>query len=212
MDSGGRAARMKRQCVATASSTGERCTKAPIRGATVCATHGGSVGRVKAAAARREAEAAATAAAAKYGAPVTTTSPAALRDELNRTAGIIDWLTARVQALDEGDLTWGTERRIIKTPGPGQGSQQSAPQMEVTQSGRPHVYVAMLERERHHLAGVAAEMARLGIEARVARAAELAGAQIVAVLEAYARELGHDPRGIDVQIAASRALAAVPGA
>src|SRR5258708_5681947 len=45
-----------RRCVAMASSTGERCRKAPIRGATVCATHGGSVGRVKAAAARRLAE------------------------------------------------------------------------------------------------------------------------------------------------------------
>src|SRR3546814_19061831 len=32
----------RRQCTAKSTTTGERCTKAPIRGGTVCATHGGS--------------------------------------------------------------------------------------------------------------------------------------------------------------------------
>jgi hypothetical protein len=210
MDSGGQDGRIKRQCVATSTRSGERCRKAPVRGATVCATHGGSVGRVKAAAARRVAEADAAAAAGKYGAPVQTTAGEALRDELERTAGIVSWLTGRVQALDEADLTWGTEKQVVRQAG--QGATAGQPAVEITKSGRPHVYVAMLERERHHLAGVAAEMARIGIEAHMARETERAGSRILAVLEAYALALGHDPRDLAVQAAGARALAAVTSA
>lgn len=42
-----------RQCKATAKSTGERCTRAAIRGGAVCYVHGGGSSTVKAAAARR---------------------------------------------------------------------------------------------------------------------------------------------------------------
>lgn len=38
----------KRRCVARSSTTGEQCRKAPIRGGTVCPTHGGSIRMVKA--------------------------------------------------------------------------------------------------------------------------------------------------------------------
>lgn len=52
-----------KQCTATANRTGKRCQRARIPGAAVCATHGGSVGRVKDAAARRVQEEQAMAAA-----------------------------------------------------------------------------------------------------------------------------------------------------
>lgn len=198
---------MKRRCTGTVKSTGERCKLPPLRGSVVCWKHGAGAPQVRAAAARRLAEAAATAAAGKYGAPISTTAGEALRDELDRTAGIVSWLTGRVQALDEGDLTWGAEKRTVKSGGPGRG--QGQPTVELVQSGRPHVYVAMLERERHHLAGVAAEMARIGIEAHVARETERAGSRILAVLDAYALQLGHDPRDLAVQAAGARALAVV---
>lgn len=42
-----------KRCTATATRTGERCQRARLPGATVCATHGASVGRVRDAAARR---------------------------------------------------------------------------------------------------------------------------------------------------------------
>lgn len=50
-----------RQCTATAKSTGDRCQKPPIRGGSVCGSHGGGAPAVRAAAAKRvqEAEAAA---------------------------------------------------------------------------------------------------------------------------------------------------------
>lgn len=37
----------KRQCTAKSTRSGERCTKAPIKGGTVCATHGGSAPQVR---------------------------------------------------------------------------------------------------------------------------------------------------------------------
>lgn len=37
----------KRQCTAKSQTTGNRCTKAPIKGGTVCATHGGSAPQVR---------------------------------------------------------------------------------------------------------------------------------------------------------------------
>ena len=43
----------KRQCTAKSTTSGERCTKAPIRGGTVCATHGGSAPQVRKKAALR---------------------------------------------------------------------------------------------------------------------------------------------------------------
>lgn len=42
-----------RQCTAKRNSDGERCTKAPIKGGTVCATHGGSAPQVRRKAALR---------------------------------------------------------------------------------------------------------------------------------------------------------------
>jgi hypothetical protein len=115
-----------------------------------------------------------------------------------------------VQELPQDQLTWGTEKRVVKSAGPGAG--QGQPAVEVTQGGRPHTYISMLERERHHLASVAAEMSRIGIEAHAVRVAEVAGGRILQVLEKYAAELGHDPRDLGVRTAAVRALAAVPDA
>src|SRR3546814_3115054 len=43
----------RRQCTAKSTTTGERCTKAPIRGGPVCATHGGSAPQVRKKAALR---------------------------------------------------------------------------------------------------------------------------------------------------------------
>lgn len=43
----------KRQCTAKSTTTGNRCTKAPIKGGTVCATHGGSAPQVRKKAALR---------------------------------------------------------------------------------------------------------------------------------------------------------------
>ncbi len=54
-----------RRCTATARRTGQRCGRSAILGGNVCATHGGSIGRVKRRAAERLAENEATAMVAR---------------------------------------------------------------------------------------------------------------------------------------------------
>jgi hypothetical protein len=164
------AKRQARKCSAHRRD-GRPCTQYAVNGALVCATHGGAAPQVKAAAAHRLAEAGARATAEKYGLPVRTTAAQALREELDRSAGTVAYLMRRVQALDEDALTWGTTERRVRT-NPGMGNIRGEPQIEVTQSGRLHVLVSMLMAERQHLARLAADMARIGIEARVARISE----------------------------------------
>lgn len=120
---------------------------------------------------RSVAEAQARAACAKFGLPVRTTAAQALRDELARSNGAVVYLLAKVQQLDEAELVWGTEKRTVRT-NPGQGAERGVPQVEVTQSARVHVWVSLLFAERQHLARLAADMARIGIEERVARVTE----------------------------------------
>lgn len=54
---------MEHRCTAKSTRSGERCKRPPIRGGTVCATHGGSAPQVRDAAQRRLLEAADNAAA-----------------------------------------------------------------------------------------------------------------------------------------------------
>jgi hypothetical protein len=145
-------------------------------------------------------------ACAKFGLPIETSARDALTAELHRTAGVVAYLMARVAELD--DMTWGTARRVVKTGTPGA---PGTPSVEVHQAAGLHPLVGWLERERRHLAALAADMERLGIETRQARMAELLGGQILSVLEAYAAELGHNPRDLGVRAAAARVLALAPG-
>ncbi|HEY5990113.1 MAG TPA: hypothetical protein VIV12_27560 [Streptosporangiaceae bacterium] len=157
-------------------------------------------------------EAQAKAAAERFALPVKTTAAQALQDELARSNGVVCWLLARVRELGEDDFVWGTSQRVIKNAGPGQG--QGAPQVEVTQAARVHPLVSMLERERRHLANVAVEMSRIGIEARMVRVAEQQGVQLARVVQAIQSDLRLTPeqqaRVPEVVPRRFRELAAVP--
>ena len=62
----------------------------------------------------------------KFALPITTTARQALADELARANGMVAWLMARCRELAEaGEIVWGTERRTIRDPAPGQ--QQGQP-------------------------------------------------------------------------------------
>ena len=160
-----------------------------------CDHHGGATPNHVASAA----EAQARQACEKFGLPVRTTAAQALQAELDRTNGVILYLMRRVQALGDDGLTWGTEKRTVRT-NPGMGAIRGEPQIEVTQQARPHVLVLMLERERRHLAAVATEMARIGIEARVVRVTETQLMLLNRVLDAVLSDNGVDTR--DPQVAA----------
>jgi hypothetical protein len=124
-------------------------------------------------------------AAEKFAIPVRTTARQALRDELDRTYGLVLWLQARCQELaDKGELAFGVDQRTIRPAGQARGGQAGQPQLhEIVQRARQHPYAAWLERERKHLAAVAAEMERIGIEKRMATVDEELASQVLAFMD-----------------------------
>lgn len=146
-------------------------------------------------------------AAKRFALPVVTTARAALAAELARTNGLVIWLTARCQELAEaGELTWSNDRRIVKTTAQSSGQRgQGQPTIEVHLAARLHPLAAWLERERRHLAAVAAEMERLGIDRRVVEVAEQQAAQLKRILDGALADSGLRPED------QARVVAALPG-
>ena len=157
-------------CTATAKATGARCRRSPVAGATVCVVHGGAAPQVKAAAKERLAAGAAT----RLGLPVETTAAEALQDGLARLNGEVLWLQERVSQIPEDELTWEMAARRIR-PSSEPGGQAS---VEVEHRTRKHVLWVALDDAIARRSAIAAEMARLGIEARQARVLELVGARL----------------------------------
>lgn len=132
------------RCTAT-NNRGERCRNRPIRGGTVCSTHGGSAPQVRAAAERRQAEAAADAAVRKLWVGLDQAVP--VKDpvaSMERLAGALE------QLVDEAGS------RVS-------GLQHLAGGKDLTQL---RAEVTLLERALGHLRALLADMARLGIAER----------------------------------------------
>jgi hypothetical protein len=172
-----------RRCVATASTTGERCRKAPVRGATVCWTHGGAVGRVKAAAARRVAESAAMAVYERYSANGDGPAVDVIR-ELARLAAEVrrfaDFTGARVEALTAGE--WRPDEP------------------------RAAAELSLYERAVDRASRLMVDLARLGIDARLAMPPAAALEQrtvdiMVKVVDGALADLGANPGSADVRAA-----------
>lgn len=173
---------MKNQCTARTSSTGARCRKAPVKGATVCAVHGGSAPQVQAAAARRVATAEAVALAHELGLPIQTTPERALLDALNQSAGVAAFYGGKVQQIVEGnprDLVWGHTR--TKTGGDDAGA---------TYEAKPSVWLQLWNEERDRIIRISTAALRLEItEKQQLIAAEQARTFHAVVMATFA-ELG----------------------
>lgn len=124
------------------------CKAWPIKGAEVCGAHGGKAPQVKAAAAARMAEDKARWDISRYGGSIEIDPATALLQEVQRSAGAVEYWRMRVSALPEDELTWGvveeTDKPITDTGG---GT-------EVKRKAAPHVLVVMYQQERKHLATV----------------------------------------------------------
>jgi hypothetical protein len=165
----------RRRCVATASSTGERCRKAPVLGATVCATHGGSVGRVKAAAARRVAESAALAVYERHSpngdTPVDVGG--ALLELVAEVRHFAAWCGQRIEALTAADFS---------PADPAAAAEFGLYERALDRSGR-----------------LLADVSRLKLEARLVRITELQVAALSRIVERTLRDHGVDPRDESVR-------------
>lgn len=161
------------RCTATAKSTGRRCEKTPVRGATVCAKHGGSAPQVRRKAKERVEHDRAVKAASTFGLPREVDPHSALLEELHRTAGHVAWLGDVVANLEKDEL-WG---RVGGAAGGIPEAQRS-------------IWVQLYQDERAHLAKVAKVCVDVGIEERRVRLAEDAGRQLASVIRAIVGRLG----------------------
>lgn len=93
-----------------------------------------------------------------YGLPVDIDPHTALVEELQRSAGHVAFLHAKVQSLDESEME-----------GPVGGAQGGIPEH------KPSVWIVMYDRERKHLTELAATCIKVGIEERKVRVAEQMG-------------------------------------
>jgi len=152
------------QCTARSSRSGERCRNRPVRGSTVCSTHGGSAPQVKAAAERRQSEAQAAAEVRRLlhdvNADPIVDPILALQKLAGRLEAALDHLGDKVNQLQE---------------------------LEADTSGRARVEVAMWLQVARELRQALEAMARLGIEDRVTAVLEAQGEQVFELLEGYAR-------------------------
>jgi hypothetical protein len=158
---------------------------------TVCRRHGGASPQAKAAAERRAERDTAERAAATYGLPVQVDPLDALLGELHRTAGHVAWLGAVVaEASDDAALT-----QVSMTSG----------------MAMPSVWLQLYQHERAHLAKVATDCLKAGVDERRVRMEEATAELIATAFRGFAVELGHDPADPAVRTAFRRHLAVVRG-
>lgn len=157
---------------------GQQCGNAPIKGATVCRMHGGSVPAVKAAAARRVAEGKASSAMKLFAAPVDIDPANALLELVQWTAGEVRYWRAEVARIAEDDtasLTWGKTQAV-------EGVGPQGPVDTETREAAPPVAYRMLNEASDRLAKYAAAALRAGVEERRVRMAEDQGAAVAGAI------------------------------
>lgn len=155
-------------CTGHSKRTGFPCQNWAIPGGTVCDDHGGRAKQVRAAAEARVAEQAAERAVTTYGLRRDVDPMTALLEEVQWTAGAVEWLRLQVQALEPEELVFG----VSEVKGG-----------DVTQKAAPSVWLELYQRERTHLTKVCGEAIRSGVAERQVRLAERQGALVASVLQ-----------------------------
>jgi len=157
---------------------GNPCGRWPMPDQRVCKHHGGASPRALAAAVRRREQRQAVLAAESFGLPREVDPHTALLEELHRTAGAVQWLSAVVADIDQEDLVWG---KVKET----RGTQlEKGADNGTTHAAGPNAFVALWQSERKHLLLVAKSCLDAGIEERRVRLAESAGQQLASVVRA----------------------------
>jgi hypothetical protein len=140
-----------------------------------CKLHGGASPGGKKHAQRQAAEHA----VATYGLPRDIDPADALLEEVHRTAGAIDFLTAQIRELDPDALVWGWTEFKNKTGGDDEG-------VTDTQAAGINVWLELYHRERRHFVDVCKAALAAGVEERRVKLAEqqgeLAGQALRAIL------------------------------
>lgn len=162
-----------------ADSEGKPCTRpagwgTPHPGTGRCKLHGGSTQSHTAAARVVLAEQAVV----TFGLPREIDPRDALLEEVYRSAGAVDWLSAQVRALASEQVVWGKAEETTD---------------DVKYKAGVNVWVQLHQQERAHLVRVAKEAINAGIEERRVRLAEQQGAMLAGVIKNILGDLNLSP-------------------
>ena len=152
-----------------------------------CKLHGGATPSGRKAAQREQARQAVE----LYGLPVETDPHQALLDEVQRTAGHVEWLGQIVRGLEERQLTRGVTKTVEHADGT----------RVVEARAAVNVWLKLYQDERDRLVRVAKAAIDAGVAERQVRLAEAQAQRIAQTVSAILRDLGHDlndPRVRDV--------------
>lgn len=179
------------RCTATAKGTGKRCAAPRMLGQNVCRTHGGGAPQSRKKAQERLAEAEASKAVERFALRRSVSPSEALLEELQWTAGNVEYFRQKVQELGEERLVSGVTK-IVDDPRLGRRQ---------TVESKPSVWYELWMREREHLVKVAAHAARAGVEQRRIELAEQTGLLVATVVRRILDALlgALLARGIDVR-------------
>lgn len=158
----------KEKCVATSKTTGNRCGRWPMKGATVCKHHGGKAPRTLAKAKRILALGAAQADLDRLGRPIEVDPSEAMLAMVHEAAGNVAFLRGRVQEL-------------VQDVGSGGIAGLTGGMAKPNEAVR-HVLVVMYDEERERLVKWSKACRDSGIEEQRVALAERYGEEIAGVL------------------------------
>lgn len=185
------------RCTVIVRSTGERCKKWAVRSG-ICRTHGANLPGPVRAEELRNRHAKLRLAMDTYGLPRNVDPGQALLEEIQRTAGHVQWLGEKVRELKPEELVWGRSKRTLSgrasADAESSGEEETAPaertddlaeagwRSEIVYSSEYNAYLRLYLVERRNLIEVIKTAHACGIEERRIKLAEDQGSMIADVL------------------------------
>lgn len=181
----------KPRCWGRSKKTGAQCGRPSRPGQHVCRFHGGNAPQNIAKAQERLTEEKARKLVETYGVRVNTTATDALLEEVQWTAGHVQWLRQRVQEIESGTvsgadgehpLVWGKTK-----------AKQGGEDWGQTEEAVPSVWLRLYQDERDRLVRVCSAAIKAGIEERRVQLAEQQGALVAQAVRAILGDLQLTP-------------------
>lgn len=183
---------------------GGTCANPPMHGQARCRMHGGATPVARAAAARRQQEAELQQAVTTFGARRDVTPEEGLIEQLQWTAGHVEWLLQQVQALSPEALIWGRTSEVSKEA-------TEFPGVDTTREAAPNMWLSLYERfQKHYLALIDLAL-KHKLDERRMRLAERDGREVATAIRDILVALGHDVTDPALLQIVSQRLREIPG-
>lgn len=166
---------------------GQPCKNRPVRGATVCSTHGGSAPQVRRKAAERVAMMEVATQISAWGGRLDVTAPEALLELVQTKAAEVAYWNHRVAALSDADRAG----MLVAKTEVGEGPQ--GPVDTETKQPAAHVFVVLLHKAQDQLAAYSAAAVRAGVDEALVKVAAVQATAVIELARAAVELARRDP-------------------